>query len=159
MKKGLRPRFLKILDFFIHQASLTLYIKLQIKLKAGITSINYLIFNALKLVNQANSITSCALAGFSGHGVSQVLLPQHPALPGADLRYHIGQKAQRIVRRQDGHTQKVSHSDQDEKVFHTGSCLHGLAGHIMGGHTINQLFGLAQKFTCQTSLWFFRHDN
>src|SRR2546429_231394 len=45
----------------------------------------------------------------STEDVGHVALAQHPALPARDLRRHVGQEPQRVVRRQDRHAQEVAH--------------------------------------------------
>src|SRR6266508_2988686 len=78
-------------------------------------------------------------------GVGNVPLPQHAPLPCGDLRDHERQQPQRVIGRQDGDAQQVTHGDQDEQVLHAGAGPQGLPRHVVGGHPVGDLAELAQE--------------
>src|ERR671919_154421 len=100
----------------------------------------------------------------SEHRVGQVLLAQHPALPRRDLRYDVGQQAQRVVRRQDRHTDEIAHRHQDEQVLHAASRAQRRPRHVVRGHPVGDLADLAKEpfdasgvLRCHPARLFFSH--
>src|SRR5712692_2717420 len=67
----------------------------------------------------------------SAQHVRDVALAEHPALPTGDLRGHVRQEPEGVVRGEDRHAEQVAHRDQDEQVLHARSCAHGVASHFV----------------------------
>src|SRR6266480_1308384 len=94
----------------------------------------------------------------STEDVGHVALAQHPALPARDLRRHVGQEPQRVVRRQDRHAQEVAHRDQDEQVLHARPRAHRVPGHLVGGHAVDDVLEDAQDPALLLRLRRVRHE-
>src|SRR5450756_2853067 len=73
----------------------------------------------------------------SEHGVGNVLLPQHPALPRRDLWDDMRKEPEAVVRREDGDPEQVAHRDEDEQVLHGGPRPERRPAHVMRGHAID----------------------
>ena len=71
--------------------------------------------------------------------VRQILLPEHPPLPCGDLGNHIGEKPQRVIGREDGYAEHVTHGDEDEEMFHARPGLECKPRGIMRGHAVDEL--------------------
>src|SRR2546427_2172483 len=95
------------------------------------------------------------------HGLAQdvrhVAFPQHPPLPPRDLRRHVRQEPERVVGRQDRDPQEVAHRDQDEQVLHARPRAHGMPGHLVGGHPVDDVLEDAQNPALLLRLRLVRH--
>src|SRR5271157_239774 len=89
--------------------------------------------------------------------VGKILLPQHTSFPRGDLRHHIRQQPQGIIRREYGDAEHVAHRNQDEEVLHTGPGLQGEARGIMRCHAIHKFLYRLEDATLLLFLIVFRH--
>src|SRR5713226_6632953 len=89
--------------------------------------------------------------GGSAQGVGDVFLAQHAPFPRGDLRGHVRQKPERIVRREDRDADQVSHRDQNEEMLHAGARAHRVAGHLVRGHAVDDVL---EDLKNANLLWF-----
>src|SRR5574341_576030 len=73
-----------------------------------------------------SALSGARSGALSPEDVGDVALAKHAALPAGDLRRHVGQEPQRVVRRQDRHAEQISHRHEHEDGFHGSERPHGV---------------------------------